>query len=590
MKKKISYKILFLAIVIVSSHLTVTSVSADEKLDRIKNISEQNSNQDTNVGKSNEKMLENEKEFEDNIDDEDESDDEEIEPKKPKKEKVTLVENYKEEYKTYEEIMGDEHFFYSSVGNGGWTDKKVHIEFPAKMKIKIKKDGVAYKYVKGKDFTKRGTYFFTLEVKESKDKILTANFHFRIQQKPKKTPEELKAEEELNNKEDLSKIAEYEKRLEDIARDLSGSKIDKNTLPNLDELTNNETNAEDIADDKKEEPNIEDTNKDNIIKEPEGINEDEIAKELEKIEKDKPDTQIMDEEGEIKEDEIKKLIGNIDEKEKLAAQKEEVTFDTNKGLFKNALKNGDIFLTNVANGSITNQSVMIAKSDTLTFKLFRDGKLVEDFNPGSYVEEAGSYVLYPDSADLSFKVAYKEIKPVFTFRIIGSSPVRDLGVLPLAPDAKLIDIKINGKSYANAVFGKSGRMLKLWKDGSYKITTTDKAGEHTLDVTLDRVSPRFQVSLLENQAQIRYLSDDIARFELYKDKTLEKEGESLELIEGAGTYRLVVIDNAGNKSESTFSIKYQINQAALIAIAIILTLLIAGIFFFKRMNKTVKVR
>ena len=209
MKKKISYKILFLAIVIVSSHLTVTSVSADEKPDRIKNISEQNSNQDTNAGKSNEKMLENEKEFEDNIDDEDESDEEETEPKKPKKEKVTLVENYKEEYKTYEEIMGDEHFFYSSVGNGGWTDKKVHIEFPAKMKIKIKKDGVAYKYVKGKDFTKRGTYFFTLEVKESKDKILTANFHFRIQQKPKKTPEELKAEEELNNREDLSKIAEY---------------------------------------------------------------------------------------------------------------------------------------------------------------------------------------------------------------------------------------------------------------------------------------------------------------------------------------------------------------------------------------------
>ena len=68
MKKKISYKILFLAIVIASSHLTVASVSAAEKPDRIKNISEQNSNQDTNAGKSNEKMSENEKELEDNID------------------------------------------------------------------------------------------------------------------------------------------------------------------------------------------------------------------------------------------------------------------------------------------------------------------------------------------------------------------------------------------------------------------------------------------------------------------------------------------------------------------------------------------
>ena len=298
----------------------------------------------------------------------------------------------------------------------------------------------------------------------------------------------------------------------------------------------------------------------------------------------------MDEKGEIKEDEIKKLIGKLDEKEKLASEKEEVTFDVSSGLFKNVLKSGDIFLTNVANGSITNQSVMIAKSDTLKFKLFRDGKLVEDFNAGSYVEEAGSYALYPDNEALSFKVAYKDIKPVFTFRIIGSSPVNDLGIFPLSPDTKLIDIQINGKSYTNAVFGKSKQMLKLWKDGSYKIITSDKAGEHTLDVTLDRVNPRFQVSLLENQAQIKYLSDDIARFELYKDKTLEKEGESLDLIEGAGTYRLVVIDKAGNKSESTFSIKYQINQAAIIAIAIVITLIIAGIFFFKRMNKTVKVR
>ena len=602
MKKKIRYKILFLAIVIISSHLAITPVSADEKLDRIKNISEPGSNTDVIKSKeqdieknSSEKSAEktNEKEPEnDNIDDSDD-DEEETEPKKPVREKVTLVENYKEEYKTYEEIMGEEHFFYSSVGNGGWTDKKVHIEFPAKMKVKIKKDGLDYKYVKGKDFTKKGTYFFTLEVNESKDKILTANFHFRIQQKPKKTPEELKAEKEVekeaDNKPDLSKIYEYEKRLEDIARDLSGSRIEKNVIPKIDDVLKNNTNAENTDNDKKEEPDTGDTKKDDATKEVDEIKEDEIKKELDEI-KEEPDTKIMDEKGEIKEDEIKKLIGKIDEKEKQAAEKEEVTFDTSSGLFKNALKSGDVFLTNVANGSITNQSVMIAKSDTLRFKLFKNGKLVEDFNAGSYVEEPGSYALYPDSEALSFKVAYKEIKPVFTFRIIGSSPVRDLGLLPLSSDAKLVDIKINGKSYTDALLGKSERILKLWKDGNYKITTTDKAGEHTLDITLDRVSPRFQVSLLENQAQVKYLSDDIARFELYKDKTLEKEGESIEIIEGAGTYRLVVIDNAGNKSETVFTIKYQINQAALIAIVIVLVLVIAGIFFFKKMNKTVKVR
>ena len=151
-------------------------------------------------------------------------------------------------------------------------------------------------------------------------------------------------------------------------------------------------------------------------------------------------------------------------------------------------------------------------------------------------------------------------------------------------------MQINGKSYPDAVLGKSGQMLKLWKDGNYKITTSDKSGEHTLDVTLDRVSPRFQVNLLDNQAQITYLSNDISRFELYKDNTLEKEGEIVEIIEGPGTYRLVVTDNAGNKSEASFNIKYQINQAALIAIAIVIALVIAGIFFFKRMNKTVTVR
>ncbi|MGP1433427.1 MAG: hypothetical protein ACTTKP_04030 [Catonella sp.] len=611
MKRKLRYKVFILAVVAASFQVGMTSASADDKLDRIKNIFEQNSNQDNNTVKNSEQNTEKspiekaaesniekniiEKESEDNIDDED---DEETESKEQNTEKVSLVENYKEEYKTYEEIMGDEHFFYSSVGNGGWTDKKVHIEFPAKMKVKVKKDGAAYKYVKGKDFTKKGTYYFTLEVKDDKGKVLTANFHFRIQPKPKKTPEELKAEEELKNKAELDKIAEYEKRLEDFTRGLSGSDMGKNMIPNMGDLldsngNNPENNMEngaksssekseadkgDLETEKKEEPDIGD------------INNDQITRELEEIEQNESDTKIMDEKGEIKEEEIKKLIGKIDEKEKHAAEKEEVTFDTGSGFFKNALKSGDVFLTNVANGSITNQSVMIAKSDTLTFKLFKDGKLVEDFNPGSYLEEAGSYALYPDSEALSFKAAYKEIKPVFTFRIIGSSPVRDLGILPLSPDTKLIDIQINGKSYTDAAFGKTGQMLKLWKDGSYKITTTDKGGEHTLDVTLDRVSPKLQVTLLENQAQVKYLSDDIVHFELYKDKTLETEGESIDIIEGAGTYRLIVTDRAGNRSEATFSIKYQINQAAVIAIVIVIILIIAGVFFFKRMNKTVKVR
>ena len=615
MKRKLNYKVFILAVVVASLNFGMTSASADEKLDRIKNIFEQNSNQDSNTVKNSEPNTEKkpvekaveqnvekntiEKEPEDNVDNvDDDEDDEETKQEESNREKVTLVENYKEEYKTYEEIMGDEHFFYSSVGNGGWTDKKVHIEFPAKMKVKVKKDGATYKYVKGKDFTKKGTYYFTLEVKDDKGKVLTANFHFRIQPKPKKTLEELKAEEELKNKEELKKIAEYEKRLEDFTRNLSGSDMGKNMIPNMGDFLDNHENSngnslENSLENSQEKPEADKENSETEKKEEPDvgdINKDQITRELEEIEQNESDTKIMDEKGEIKEEEIKKLIGKLDEKEKQAAEKEEVTFDTSSGLFKNSLKSGDVFLTNVANGSITNQSVMIARSDTLTFKLFRDGKLVEDFNPGSYLEVAGSYVLYPDSEALSFKVAYKEIKPVFTFRIIGSSPVRDLGVLPLSPDVKLIDIQINGKSYTDAAFGKTGQMLKLWKDGNYKITTTDKGGEHILDVTLDRVSPKFQVTLLENQAQVKYLSDDIVGFELYKDKTLEKEGESIDIIEGAGTYRLVVTDRAGNRSESVFSIKYQINQAAVIAIVIVLILLIAGIFFFKRMNKTVKVR
>lgn len=104
--------------------------------------------------------------------------------------KVSLYEQYHEEYKIYEESIADLFFIYTTVSNGGMTDEDVTIDIPANVLYTMEKDGTKIAYTSGQTIRARGTYVLRLTAVENPELPLSeqteyqAVFRFRIQDKP----------------------------------------------------------------------------------------------------------------------------------------------------------------------------------------------------------------------------------------------------------------------------------------------------------------------------------------------------------------------------------------------------------------------
>ena len=57
-----------------------------------------------------------------------------------------------------------------------------------------------------------------------------------------------------------------------------------------------------------------------------------------------------------------------------------------------------------------------------------------------------------------------------------------------------------------------------------------------------------------------------------------------------GSYRITVMDEAGNRSTDTFTIKKQVNPATPIAVILLLGLIGGGIWYFRRTRMNTSVR
>lgn len=132
------------------------------------------------------------KESEKYLDEEEETD----EFEGPGVNKVSLREQYHEDYKIYEESIADLFFLYTSVANGGMTDKAVTIDIPSNILYTMEKDGTGIAYTSGQSIQERGTYVLRLIAVENPELPLSeqteyqAVFRFRIQDKPPVEKEE----------------------------------------------------------------------------------------------------------------------------------------------------------------------------------------------------------------------------------------------------------------------------------------------------------------------------------------------------------------------------------------------------------------
>ena len=136
----------------------------------------------------------------------------------------------------------------------------------------------------------------------------------------------------------------------------------------------------------------------------------------------------------------------------------------------------------------------------------------------------------------------------------------------------------------------SDQYVEMSEDGIYGFTMKGDSGER-IEVTLrkDTTAPEMSVMVNKSTAAIQYLSDDIKTIELVKDGELVSGFNGTSIAE-PGSYTLTIYDGAGNSSSANFSLKYQMNFYAVMAIILVI-LAIAGIGGFAvYTKKNTKVR
>ena len=452
----------------------------------------------------------------------------ETEPIGPSVEESSLDELFHEDYKVYEERLGDTYTIYTNVKNGGVTNRPVVIDVPKGVGASLKRDGSDVPFTSKQILEDEGSYVLNLFIGSNEDDIknfasqtyLRAKFRFRIQ---------------------------YSKGVAGVVGE--GAEEE--------EISSNE-----------------------LTETPEYLPEDMV-----------PDDYVYDEsefEGLTEEEGEEEVSGAP----AVAAPKEaelQSSYDTDTGYYINTLRTGDFFYSSVPNGGITNDGVMLQEAEGLTFTAYRNGELYEAFTPGEYIQEAGSFEVYVSKeGDSTFSQEYPGAQPAIRFRIIDG-PVSDLRIVTAPDGVNLRNVRCNGLDLTHEEAYIARDTVYLADDGEYELTLEDESGSREVYFTLDTVQPMIAVGVEPNLATINYLSEDASRAVLYKGEEVVSDQALLQSVTTPGKYTLYVYDDAGNYSKSEFTVTYRINAAAVIAIIAVIALIAGVVVYIIRMRKKVKV-
>ena len=454
----------------------------------------------------------------------------ETKPIGPTVEETELDELYHEDYKVYEERIG-EYTIYANVKNGGVTNRPVVIDVPKGVGCNMKKDGSDIPFVTKEVIENEGAYVLDFFVGSDEDELanfstqtfLRAKFRFRIQYKTGVGG--IVGEGSLDEEEEEEEEIDYGDLPEDMRPD-NYSYEDEESGGDAASASQNAASAS----------------------------------------------------------------GDFVPVKVNAHKNAELTsgYDPNTGYYRNVLRTGESFYTSLPNGSITNEAVLIQESEGLDYMVYRNGEEYTDFVPGEYIQDVGSFALYVSKpGDPSFKEAYKFGDPAYRFRII-SGDVSDMGIVT-APDGGTIrNVRFNGLDDDGSLFI-SNDSIHLTQDGYYELTIDDDAGSREVAFGLDTEPPVFTVSVEPNEAAITYYSDDVTRCSLYKGNELISDPQIVNTVTDPGKYRLCVYDRAGNQAVSEFTVIYRINAAAIIAILAVIGIIAGVVVYLLRMRKKVKV-
>lgn len=223
------------------------------------------------------------------------------------------------------------------------------------------------------------------------------------------------------------------------------------------------------------------------------------------------------------------------------------------------------YSANIGNGLISNGNVLITNGEKLTVTVTKDNQVI-DFEFGQSLDDEGYY-----------KVVLKDVygnEKSFDFRIVKG--VKRALDYTLGESVSVLSVDRNGEEVLL-----DDNRLNFAIDGVYTVTAEVDGATYTFVLELDSTAPTLELNGVKNggasgkSVTLDNLSEQ-ATVEVYKDGELIAYELGNELSE-YGEYRVVVIDEAGNQGEYTFTLKHVLNGGAVALIVIGIIVLVGGV-------------
>ena len=463
---------------------------------------------------------------------------------------MDIEEKFNYDYNLYEEVMNNRFVFYSTVSNGGITDKSVSMELPKNISCKMEKDGEEVPFANRMEIDEIGSYVLNLLV-DSKDvygaeenTVYFGLFRFKIVE-PK--PEETTTEEVIvPDVPDESEPAVSEDK--DGEFELVEVEETEATTTELVPLitTEEESSVSSATESSVTESTADTTTATGTSAAQTTTQPPETA---ENPDKPKGSTELIAE-----------------------------TYNTLTG-FEVRTRNGAVFTSNIPCGMTTTESVTLNFSGEIMTKVYKNE---EEIDSSVSYNEIGKYEVYIYDGS-------SEPLPLYTFEIIPT--LTNSMESYTAPNGCIISFAgLEGKQIAAAV-----QTVKTDKDGKYNFIVTKGDYTTTVEVTRDTTPPEISLygvnenNVAENGlVEIEIVTNDMKTF------TVTKDGQPFTArslsFKDSGKYKVEIFDEAGNSVTAEFEIPYQINAMGVIIIIVLIGLVggLIGYAVYSRRHFNIK--
>lgn len=484
-----------------------------------------------------------------------------------------IEENYIKRYNLYEQVMYGQIVFYTNISNGDIVSKGVKVELPAELETIFERDGKEIEFVNNEEITEIGSYSLTVIAKgedilggKENDRYYGL-FRFRILEDDGYSvdPDEDYTEGDTIHIEDLG----------GEETDVSEGPVTDDTYEAPDDAvpSESEESTESIESTESDDPWADDSAEDS---QPDEKPDDEPADDTESGADSGGDAGSDDPDGGDDDNAAAEDDSEAPEGDRSLIR----AVGTDDGI-KLVTKAKTEFFTNIPPDMKTTGDVTISTAADVQYKLYRNGKLVEDYDLRDEISKEGSYQFFVYDGSGTYPAE-------FDFEI-GRRYVAGLTKYEAAKGVRIINALYEGNKIRSTPFA-----VELGNDGTYTIEMSYGDHEWKETFVLDNTLPDVGFKGVKGgrspggPVEIRLKSDDIESYEVYLDGKKIKV-KKLTLTE-PGEYVVKVYDRAGNLTEKNFIIEYRMNEMGIIVIVLLCAIVVAGVVFFIRCKKKFIVR